>query len=418
MKENKNLEYKEQITSTFLKTVSAFANYGEGKIIFGLADDGTLRPLQTPAKDCLAIENMINDSIRPQPDFALEVNEKKGLVTLTVKEGPSKPYLYKSKAYKRNDTATIEVDSLEFTRLTLAGKKLSYESLPSENQDLTFDFAERQFKQIVGIEAFDRDVLKTLSLYHPRDGYNIAAALLADKNNLPGIDIARFGENINIIKKRICFQHLSVLEAYEKTVSVYRDFYQYEQINGLLRETIQTIPEPAFREAIANALIHRTWDVQASIRVLMLDDKIQVVSPGGLPPGLTEQEYLTGRISIARNPILANVFYRLNLVEIFGTGILRIMESYKDSLSKPQFEITEHSILVELPVVSMNLNLTEDERLVYNALSKTVEQSISEITTSLPFGKSKTGEILASLAHAGLVIVSGRGRGTKYRLKK
>ena len=416
MKESKTLEFKEQISNSFLKTVSAFANYREGKIIFGMADDGTECPLKDPVKDCLSIENMINDCISPQPDFLLDVNEKKSLITLTVKEGSAKPYLYKSKAYKRNDTSTIEVDSLEFTRLALAGKRLNYESLPSEEQDLSFTFLEKQFKKITGIESFDKDILKTLSLLSNQNGYNITASLLSDCNKFPCIDIAKFGDSISIIKKRACFEHISVLESYEKAISFYKDFYQYEEIDGSLRKIVQTVPEAAFREAIANAIIHRTWDVNAQIRVLMFDDKIQVISPGGLPSGLTEKEYLLGRISVLRNPILANVFYRLNIVEIFGTGVLRIIDEYSKSLIKPKFEVLENSISVELPVIQKSLNLTEDEQIVYNTLSRAIGKSISEITAEVPFGKSKTSEILNKFIDAGIVKLLGNGRGTKYSL--
>lgn len=416
MKESKTLEFKEQISNSFLKTVSAFANYREGKIVFGMSDDGSECPLKDPVKDALSIENMINDCISPQPDFLLDVNEKKSLITLTVKEGPEKPYLYKSKAYKRNDTSTIEVDSLEFTRLALAGKKLNYESLPSEEQNLSFAFLEKQFKKITGIESFDKDILKTLSLLSNQSGYNIAASLLSDCNKFPCIDIAKFGDSISIIKKRACFEHISVLEAFEKAISFYKDFYQYEEIDGSFRKIVQTVPEAAFREAIANAIIHRTWDVNAQIRVLMFDDKIQVISPGGLPSGLTENEYLLGRISVLRNPILANVFYRLNIVEIFGTGVLRIMDEYSRSFVKPKFEVSENSISIELPVIQKSLNLTEDEQTVYNTLSKSIGKSISEITAEVPFGKSKTSEILNKLIDAGIAKLLGNGRGTKYSL--
>lgn len=110
----------------------------------------------------------------------------------------SKPYLYKSKAYKRNDTATIEVDTLEFTRLILEGKHLNFEELPSGEQELSFDELAASMKQITGIEEFDKDVLRTLNLYSNRQGYNNAAALLADHNNFPGIDIARFGTDISM----------------------------------------------------------------------------------------------------------------------------------------------------------------------------------------------------------------------------
>src|SRR5699024_3062772 len=123
----------------FLKTVSAFSNYDGGEIIFGIDDDGNIKGLTNAKQACLDIENKINDSITPQPDYTLEFQNNDRTIKLTVKSGLQKPYLYKSKAYKRNDTATIEVDTLEFSRLILEGKNIGFEELPCEDQELTFD---------------------------------------------------------------------------------------------------------------------------------------------------------------------------------------------------------------------------------------------------------------------------------------
>ena len=119
-----------------------------------------------------------------------------------------------------------------------------------------------------------------------------------------------YNKNISIIQKRATFDKMSVLDAYDKTIEVFKDYYQYEVIQGVERKKIEKIPEAAFREAIANALIHRAWDVESQIRVFMFDDRVEVVSPGGLPSGITEKEYLSGKISVLRNRNLANVFYR------------------------------------------------------------------------------------------------------------
>ena len=415
MKETKKLEFKSDITNTFLKTVSAFANYEGGQIKFGVADDGKVIGLKDPVQSCLDIENKINDTIRPQPQYELVVQESDKTVILTVEAGRNKPYTYKSKAYRRNDTATIEVDELELTRLILQGKNINYEELPADNQELSFKILEKRAKQEIGIKSLNKDVLKTLNLYSDSDGYKQTAALLADKNEFPGIDIARFGESISIILKRVTFEHESVLEELEKAVRIYRDYYQYEEIQGIERKKVEKIPEEAFRETIANALIHRTWDVNAQIRVMMFDDRIEISSPGGLPTGISEEEYLKGNVSILRNPILGNVFYRLHIVEILGTGIVRIQEAYKYSDKKPVFEILDNSIKVILPVIG-NADLTEDEKVVYEVLSKTMPKSISEITDMTPFGKSKVTTLLKSLARKNYVSVTGNGRGTKYKL--
>jgi len=417
MHETRTLEFKETITNSFLKTVSAFSNYDGGTIIFGIDDDGNVKGLSDAKQSCLDIENKINDSISPQPDYTLEIQNNEQTIKLTVKSGLQKPYLYKSKAYKRNDTATIEVDTLELSRLVLEGKNIRFEELPCKEQELSFEILYRKLKESIQIEVFSQDTLKTLDLYSNANGYNNAAGLLADKNHFPGIDMVKFGENISIIQKRATFEKMSVLEIYEKSLEVFRDYYQYEIIQGSDRKKMEKIPEAAFREAIANALIHRAWDVESQIRVLMFEDRVEVVSPGGLPFGITAEEYLSGRLSVLRNRNLANVFYRLGFVEIFGTGITRIKQLYEESLIKPDFEISENTIKILLPVIENNLNLTEDERIVYRILSRTMLKPISEIAPYVPFGKSKTTQLLKDMVQKGVITVEGKGRGTKYIIK-
>ena len=416
MRETRTLEFKETITNTFLKTVSAFSNYNGGTILFGVDDDGNVKGLSDVRQACLDIENKINDSIIPQPNYTLEIQNNDQTIKLTIKSGLQKPYLYKSKAYKRNDTATIEVDALEFSRLVLDGKNISFEELPCKDQKLSFEILHRRLKESIQIQTFNQDTLKTLNLYDNVNGFNNAAGILADKNHFPGIDIVKFGENISIIQKRSTFENTSALEVYEKAIDVFRDYYQYEVIRGADRKMIEKIPEAAFREAIANALIHRVWDVNSQIRVSMFDDRIEVVSPGGLPAGITAEEYLSGKLSVLRNRNLANVFYRLGFVEIFGTGITRIKQLYVESLIKPEFEVSENIIKIVLPVFETNANLTEDEKVIYKFLSKTMLKPISEIAPYVPFGKSKTTQLLKAMGEKGVVAVEGKGRGTKYKI--
>ena len=414
MRETRILEFKETITNTFLKTVSAFSNYDGGTVLFGIDDDGNIKGLPDVKQACLDIENKINDSITPQPDYTLEIKNNDQTIKLTVKSGLQKPYLYKSKAYKRNDTATIEVDTLEFSRLVLDGKNIRFEELPCKDQELSFEILHRKLKETVRIENFDKDTLKTLNLYNDGNGFNNAAGLLADKNHFPGIDIVKFGENISIIQKRSTFENVSVLEVYEKAIEVFKDYYQYEVIQGADRKKMEKIPEAAFREAIANALIHRVWDVDSQIRVSMFDDRIEIVSPGGLPSGITEEEYLAGKLSVLRNRNLANVFYRLGFVEIFGTGITRIKQLYAEGLIKPDFEVSENAIKIVLPIFEKNADLTEDEIVIYKLLSKTMLKPISEVAPYVPFGKSKTIKLLKEMCQKGVITVEGKGKGTKY----
>ena len=311
MKESKELELKSTITNTFLKTVSAFSNYNSGKIIFGVDDNGKIIGLENIEELCLDLENKINDNISPKPDFKFIKDTKKNIITLIVGEGFNKPYLYKGKAYKRNDTSTVEVDRIELNRLTLLGLNQYYEELKARKQNLEFKILTKELEEKLSLKDVSKDVLKTLNLYDDKIGYNNAAELFADNNTFSGTDIAKFGKNIDEILDRNLFINMSIISQFQKTLEVFNRYYKYEQILGSERIEKELIPEKAFRETIANALIHRTWDVNYNIRVSMYEDKIEISSPGGLPSGISEKEYLNGQISQLRNPILANIFFRL-----------------------------------------------------------------------------------------------------------
>ncbi|MDO4484892.1 MAG: ATP-binding protein [Clostridia bacterium] len=418
MKENKWLEYKQDITNSFLKTVSAFANFGSGTILFGVTDDGENTGMQNPTQACLDIENKINDSISPKPDFTLNIIERTGVVALTVSKGEYTPYLYKGKAYRRSDTADIEVDRIELNRLVLSGQHQYFEKMPCEEKNLSFNYLQQVMAEKLGIAALSEDVLRTLGFMTDDRQYNKAAALFADKNNFYGVDLARFGSNINEIMDRETISHVSVLLQFQEAVKLFKKYYQYETIHGIERKTVELVPENAFREALANALVHRTWDVDAHIRVAMYSDRIELTSPGGLPSGLTEQEYLNGYISNLRNPVIGNVFFRLKLIEMFGTGIRRIKDAYSSAMQKPSFVIGEQSITVILPVISQAAKLTPEEKQLLDSLSGGMLLSSSEISRLTGFSRDKVIRIIKRLTEKNYVSVYGNGRGTKYTVNK
>jgi len=123
---------------------------------------------------------------------------------------------------------------------------------------------------------------------------------------------------------------------------------------------------------------------------------------------------MRGGISILRNPIIGNVFYRLHMIEKFGTGIRRINETYQDSMIKPSFSITENTICIILPVLQEKSDLPPDEQKVYQLL-KNREMPSSAVVEATGFGKSKAVTILNRLVQNGYITVVGTGRGTKYK---
>ena len=414
MRENRQLEFKERVNNTFLKTVSAYANYGTGEIRFGVADDGAAVGLEDPTGDSLRIENAINDGISPRPEFIISENVRTGVVTLRVLEGSDKPYLYRSKAYKRSDVSTVEVDDLELRRLVLEGSNLTFDSVRSARQSLSFEALRAALEDEVGISTFGDDTLKTLGLLGMKDGFNNAAALLADENDFPGIDMARFGSNADIILDRETHDRVSVLRQLDAALTMFDRYYSYEVIEGFMRERRERIPRESFREAIANALAHRTWDVRSHVRVSMFPDRVEVVSPGGLPFGVTVDDYLAGNLSILRNPILGGVLFRLNVIEQFGTGVRRIRRGYADGGAKPRFDVTEGSIGVTLPVLDARPDLDWDEEKVFSVFSSGITLSSGQVVAATGFGKDKVLRVLKGLVAKGLVSVQGSGRGTRY----
>ena len=422
-KESYNLEFKEEVSKTFLKTVSAYANYNDGAIIFGLDDDANVVGVkESPKEEALRIENMINDSLSPVPYFEMIIKEVEGktIIILEVKKGKDTPYYYKGKAYKRGYTATIEVDRFELRRLALEGINMHYEDRKSSSQDLRFTILEARLKKEAGIERINLDILKTLNLYHKDGYYNTAGELLADENDIDfsGIDIVKFGKDINKILYRKTISNVSLLTQFDSAVDIFEQYYIFEEIDGYNRIKKELIPREAFRESLANAIVHRVWDTNSYIQIAMYEDKIEINSPGGLPAGISKDEYLYGNISVLRNPIIAGVFNRLNIIEKFGTGIARINKEYTHSISKPDFEVSENRIRIMLPVTEIDLiDLSEDENMVYELLKEEVELSRKEIDLKAGFNKSKTLRILNGLVDKNIISKTGSGAKLTYKLK-
>ena len=286
-----------------------------------------------------------------------------------------------------------ENQSLEF----LEGENRSYDELTAKGNEFHFSILEQKLKEQLGVSAINSDILRTLGLLGADGKYKNAGALLADENSFYGIDCARFGDSIDIILDREIFEHKSILKQYDEAVTLYRKYYQYDEIEGALRKTVELIPEKAFREA-------------------MFKDRLEVFSPGGLPKGITQEEYLNGQVSVLRNPIVASVFFRLNIIESFGTGVQRMNMAYAESRAKPRHEFSTHAIKVVLPVVSGGEELSEDEAIIYNSMNR-LGKSSSQIAKSVGFGKNKTLKLLVALEEKGYVTKLGNGRGIKYLIK-
>ena len=362
------------------------------------------------------IENAINDSIMPVPEYDITVNNNNKTVILNIYRGTETPYFYHGKAYRRSDTASVAVDTAELKRLVLRGTNRDFEDLPAANQELTFSTFEKELRNTLHIDGLDRNIQKILGLYVENTGYTIAAELLADKNNYRGIDIIRFGESEDQIMDRETFENQSLIAEYNSSIQVYKKYYQYDEIKEAKRNTVEMVPETAFREALANAVLHRMWDINAAVQVAMYKDKIKITSPGGLPEDISEEEYLHSQVSVLRNPKLAEAFLKLNYIEKFGTGIRRIMNAYKKERQKPEFSFTEHTICVTLPV-RIKTQAENHAEIVLNALAGSAEMTRKELEELTGIKKSTLIRVLNKLLSDGLVWKKGSAKNTRYWVK-
>lgn len=414
-RESDGLEYKDKVTDSFLKTVSAFANFKTGKIVFGISDALEVKGLADLKKSALAIENKINDALDPVPDYRISLDEEQRTITLEVRKGSFAPYLYQGQAYMRRDSSSIPVDRSMLLKLLLDDKNLSFDQLPSGRTDLTFPTLEKMLQTKIGLKNLGKDTLITLDLYSPGFGYTKAGLLFSSENTFPGIEVIRFGKSNDEILTRKSFTHQSVLDLYDNVCDLFGLFYSFEKIDGMERRKFFRIPETAFREALANALVHRDWSISsASVQIAMYEDRIEIISPGGLPDGMTEELYLQEYYSIVRNPQVAYVFLRLGLIEKFGTGIARIMEAYKNEIIKPAFHITPNTIKVTLPLTGQFGTLDEDQQLIYRYLKENPYASRSEVEKYCGFSRSKTTNLLNRMMADHIIGRTGNSRSIQY----
>lgn len=449
--ESKYLEFKAAYSTSIYKTVSAYANFHDGEIVLGIQDDGQIVGLEAIDDLRLTIENTINDVIQPRPYFEFQTQQAgdKSLLILKVFQGEFTPYLYQGKAYMRSDTATVPVDRYHYSNLILQGHNQNFEDLVCEDQNLSFGELELQFKRQLGITQLTPDLLKTLQLI--KDGhYNQAAALLSDNNPLQSaaIDLIAFmDQTVKHIRDRDAVEQVSLLKQFSACLDFYhKHINRSELIEGIYREIIDEIPLVAYREAIANLIIHRDYALTARARVEIFSDRIEIISPGGLPSGLSEAEYCDGRFSMPRNPKVADVYFRLRLVEKLATGVRRIKESYQPYPVSPKFLITDHAITIVLPKVPIESRLTKrftggstlrepetvygqsirqvhdreisqlsrHQQTVYQAIVRQPGLKRADLQTVANLGKTQTAEILQSLLVRGFIRKIGNGPSTAY----
>ena len=367
--ENKTTEFKREYVEDIKNTIVAFANCDGGTLYIGVNDDGTVCGIDNVDGTMLRVTNAIRDAVRPDITMFVEcrndVMDEKPVVCVTVQRGTARPYYLHGKGirpegvYVRQGASTVPATDAAILNMIKETSGDSYEVARSLNQNLTFNKAIDFFKKRK--VEFGKAQMRTLHLVGDDDMYTNLAFLLSEQCTHM-IKLAVFeGSRKSVFKDRKELSG-SLLEQLEEAFD-YIDRYNRTraEFSGLDRLDMRDYPPEAIREALLNAIVHRDYSFSSATLISIFEDRIEFVTIGGLVKGITLDDVKLG-VSVLRNQYLANIFYRLRLIEAYGTGILKINECYEDYAMKPIIETTGNAFKITLP----NINFYTEEQKVPN----------------------------------------------------
>lgn len=322
---------------SWLKSVSAFANGRGGELIFGVKEDNTITGLENIQEDSEFISEIIKTKIDAIPDFDIEIKEISGkhVLILSIYPGLNTPYFYVDSgsrlAYKRIENQSVPVSRVDLINLSLKGEKRSYDSLPSDKglSDVSFSDLSREYRERTSNEIEAKD-LKSFGLVNEEGDLTIAGALFADGYQVyqsrvfctrwNGLDKAN-GRMDALDDQEFEGNLLYLLSASLNFVK--RNNKKMWKKGPVHRIEYPEYPERAVQEAIVNALIHRDYGVIGSeVHIDIYDNRLEVYSPGGMYDGTFVQDLDPYNVSsVRRNPVIADVFSRMNLMERRGSGL-------------------------------------------------------------------------------------------------
>lgn len=301
----------------------------------------------------------------------------------------------------------------------------SIEDMRSWEQELTFKEATEIF--MAHKLAFTKVQMQTLGIVDAEGLYTNLGLLLSDQ--CPHIIKAAIFQDTT----QNAFQ--SRREFTGSLFKQLRDAYSYLDMTNNLRSTFSGLeridkrdyPEAAVREALLNSIVHRDYSINASTLLSVYTDRMEFVSIGGLLPGIQKNDVLLG-LSVCRNPKLANVFYRLNLIEAYGTGLPKIMGAYAQYTQEPQIITTPGAFKVLLPntyyMQSQPTFKVCEEQATYGSYGESAAvmryiqahpaTSRAEIAASLDLSASKTVRILKVLREKQRIRTEGNGKNICY----
>ncbi len=406
MHESEKTEFKSDFTNEIYNSVVAFANSSGGTIYVGIDDNGEISEVDDVDDLYTRVTNGIRDAISPDVTIFIDYTIRDdGVIKIEVGEGSYKPYYLKSKGikpsgvYVRQGASSVQA-SFEQIRQMIKNADLDvYENMRSLDQNLTFNYAKKFFEKY-GVE-FAEEKYSVLGLINSMDKqYTNLAKLISDQCK-HSVKIAVFANEENTIFrdtrefKGSIFEQLDMAYSYlllcNKTSA---------KIHGLERQERKDYSDEALREALINAIVHRDYSFSGSIIININDKEMEFVSLGGLIDGITLEDIKEG-ISQTRNTNLASIFFRLHLIEAYGTGIKRIFETYKNSIEKPILKASPNVFKIILPNLSYETKAefmpTQQQKMVIDYIDKYGSINQETVEEILNVKRTRSYKIIKSL---------------------
>lgn len=366
--EGKTLEFKENIKNLdgIIHTIIAFANTAGGKILIGIKDKTKgVVGLNDPVEEEMRLANAIADSIEPlfTPDIHVASWRNKEFLLIHVPHSIG-PYYVKSKGLKKGTYIRLGstnrlADAAILAELERLGENECFDEMQASGcsiKDLDLEAIKACFKKTG--KQFEESTAFSLHLYLKKQSKSVpskGAILLFGKNRkeiFPHATIrcVRFSGTTKdeVLDQQDIDDYLPL--ALDKITSfVQRNTKLGAEIGPSIRKNIAEYPPVVVKEAITNALIHTDYSAAGSqIQVAIFVDRIEITNPGALPFGLNLKDALQG-VSQLRNRVIGRSFRELELIELWGSGLKRmISQCQKSGIAIPRFEELGHFFRVTL----------------------------------------------------------------------
>ncbi len=412
-------ELKEGIVSL----ASMLNKNGKGTLYFGVRNDGEVLGQQIGDRTLREISQGIANAIKPQiiPTIIIELCDDKNVIKVSA-EGDEKPYSAYGKYYMRSADEDREISPQQLRNLMLSVSD-SIASIEANNQALTFE----QLKMLYAgnnLTLRENTFEQNLNLL-TRDGtYNLMAAILADVNSY-SIKVAVFrGTDKTDLVRRNEYGYKCMLVAVKQVLDYMEALNDtVVDVEGSLRKETKLFDFPCFREAWLNACLHNRWSRQTPPAVYMFENRIEILSVGGLPDGLTLEEFYEGK-SKPVNLELQQIMVQLDYIEQTGHGVPLIVSKY----GKEAFDITENFITVTIPLnreIKSKSDVKKDKKLLTDSKDKELLMlmkenssiSVSEMSRQVGLGTTTITKRIRRLKEEGFVERKGAKKKGQWIVK-